>query len=1131
MNSRLLSWRALVTERRVHQPADRLERLRAVDIQRSCIVQAPAGSGKTELLVQRLLALLAVADAPEEILALTFTRKAAGEMKLRLLLALERASQEPPPDAPHAVETWQRARAVLTRDRQLGWSLLNNPSRLQLMTIDSFCAFLTRRMPWLARFGAQPQVTEDPAELYLQAAQALLARLESDGAGQAAVERLLVHLDNRLTLLRDLLVAMLGRRDQWLRHLMARRDRPPRQLLESGLQLYVSTFLQQLQQTLGGDSCDELRDLARFAADNLANGQPDHPLAALGPARDEPTELQQWLAMAELVLTASGEVRKSVNRGLGFPADKTPCAQAMKSRALALLECFRANPAAASALQGLRCLPATRYAPEQWQVLEALIELLPLAVVELQEVFRSRGQVDFIEVAGAAQAALGAATAPEELLLQLDGRIRHILVDEFQDTSFAQYDLLRCLTAGWVPGDGRTLFLVGDPMQSIYRFREAEVGLYLRVCQRGLDSLPMERIVLNTNFRSRKSLVDWVNSRFGGLFPSDEYEVRGAVRYAPATAFDQDPALPAVSVQAFEGRQDLVEAEAVVGLIRQARQDMADGSIAVLVRSRHHLPAIVRALKKHGLAFQAQDVDPLIERPVVQDLLALAKALQHPADRVAWLAVLRAPWCGLTLADLTALCGGDVRATVWQLLTQPAAQQEMFARVSEDGRLRLQRILPALERALQNRGRLSLRRLVESTWLAMHGPACVDEADLLDVRQVFALLDGFAGDEPLAKLEQQLQRLFAAADPQAPPQLQLMTIHKAKGLEFDTVILPGLGRGVRSRERALLRWLEHPDYELLLAPIPPLHSEQQEPTYQAIGHILQDKDDLEVLRLLYVAATRAKARLHLLGHVKHNRDNQLVPLDGSLLSVAWPACRDEFCDRVSAPAVDAAAERLPAILRRLPVQWQPPQLAASPVVAASPVRLASADGHYRAGTISSRRTEEGRVIGTLVHFWLERIARDGLSRWPQSAVADLRDNFRLQLGSQGVPSARLDVCASMVARCLGNVIASERGRWLLEGHQDAACELALNGILDGQLVRATIDRTFVCKEGFRWVVDYKTGNPAPGESPACYMAREAERYGRQLQLYAALIEQLKPGGGLHTALYFPMFDGWIEIER
>ena len=1108
------------------QPADWRERQTAVDITRSCIVQAPAGSGKTELLVQRLLALLSIAEAPEEILSITFTRKAAGEMKLRLLQALEGACDDDPPVKPHALETWQRARAVLERDRQKGWGLLDNPTRLQLTTIDSFCSLITRRMPWMSRFGDQPRVTDDPTELYLSASESLLSRVENGGSGQEAIERLLVHLDNRLILLRELVVAMLGRRDQWLRHLMTNHEQDPRQLLESSLQLYVTTFLSQVHAAFGRERCEELSELLRFAASNMDDGH-SFAIAACDPVDYEGLEF--WSAAANLLLTSAGGLRKSVTKLIGFPADKTTRAQEMKRRLLELLNDLQGSPVV-ELLQTVRRLPATAYDHGQWQILQALIELLPLAVVELKETFRSQGQVDFIEIAGAANAALGSVIAPEELLLQLDSRIRHILVDEFQDTSFAQYDLLSRLTAGWEPGDDRTLFLVGDPMQSIYRFREAEVGLYLRVCKSGFNDLPIERIVLNTNFRSQAKLVDWVNDNFASLFPSNEDELRGAVGFSPAIAFNSSSDSPLVTTLGYVDRQDDNEAATVVELIRKAQQDNPDGTVAVLVRSRSHLKAIVSALKNNNLRYQAQDIDPLIDRPVVQDLLSLTRALQHHADRVAWLSLLRAPWCGLSLEDLTRLCGKDPRSTVWQLLTQPAGQIEMFEQLGSDGRQRLARILPVLKRALQNSGKLSLRRLVESTWLSLNGPACVEASDLVDVRQFFALLEDLAMEGPLEVLEERLGKLYAAPDPQAGPNLQLMTIHKAKGLEFDTVILPGLGRGVRSRDKALLRWLEHPDCGLLLAPIPPLVSEQEEPTYRAIGQILQEKDDFEALRLLYVAVTRAKSHLHLLGHAKKNSGGELVPLSRSLLAVLWPACSEEFSKE--AYAADSCGSEAPSALtiKRLPLTWQPPVLTERLVLNQGMTRRASADGHYVDDTVRSRLTEEGRVVGILVHAWLERIACDGLNMWPTVALEARLEDFKTQLSTQGIPLSRLHACALIVLNCLLNTVGSSRGRWLLSSQQDASCELALNGIIDGQLIRATIDRTFLDEDSVRWIVDYKTSSPGEREDPDLFVRKELERYQGQLKIYQGLIAQLYPEVQIRTALYFPLFDGWAELE-
>jgi len=220
--------------------------------------------------------------------------------------------------------------------------------------------------------------------------------------------------------------------------------------------------------------------------------------------------------------------------------------------------------------------------------------------------------------------------------------------------------------------------------------------------------------------------------------------------------------------------------------------------------------------------------------------------------------------------------------------------------------------------------------------------------------------------------------------------------------------------------------------------------------------------------------------------------------------------------------------------KRLPLQWLPPQLAETLSVKESVVRLASESGHYLDETVKSHRTEEGRVIGTLVHLWLERISSDGLNCWPQAAIKGQVDNFKAQLNINGVPHARLENCAAIILTCLINATESERGRWLLGHHQEAASELALNGMIEGQLVRATIDRTFIDSDGVRWIVDYKTSRPVSGEgvdgfmSPDEFMIGEEERYRSQLQLYATLIRQLEENRPLRTALYFPMFDGWIE---
>ena len=684
-------------------------------------------------------------------------------------------------------------------------------------------------------------------------------------------------------------------------------------------------------------------------------------------------------------------------------------------------------------------------------------------------------------------------------------------------------------------GDGRTLFLVGDPMQSIYRFREAEVGLYLHARAHGIGTIALEPLLLSANFRSQEELVTWCNRLFRGLFPAAEDPVRGAVPFAAATASRAPLPGPAVTASCFAPRDDSAEAGQVVTLIREAKARQPEGTIAVLVRARSHLAAIIPALKAAGLRFQAREIDPLSERPAIQDLLALTRAILHPADRVAWLAVLRAPWCGLSLADLAGLVADHPEATIRECLQEAATPQQLFTGISADGLQRLERIIPVLDEAVRHKGRIPLRRLVESTWLSLGGPAGLAASDLVDGEQFLALVEELdeGGDLPrLELLEERLAGLFAAPDAQAGESLQLMTIHKAKGLEFDTVILPGLGRGIGKGEPSLLLWQEDPDHGLLLAPIPPSNSDQPEPTYHALAAIHRDKDRLETLRLFYVAATRAKRYLHLLGHAGVDQENRpATPSSGSLLQTIWEALAAEMSFPPPGTLSDMQSPQRP-LLRRLPTDWRLPPLAAPLPVALAGSRRASAGRSGKAQPFSlSLHSEEGRIVGTCVHLWLERIAADGVASWNGERVAALAPLLAKALAGEGVPAARLPLCAERVLSALQATLDSRRGRWILAAHAQAASELALTGIVDGETVHAVIDRTFVDEDGVRWVVDYKNSAPAEGELLAEFLAREEEQYRPQLQVYLELLEKRDPGSGVvRGALYFPLIDAWLELS-
>jgi ATP-dependent helicase/nuclease subunit A len=1123
--------------------ADHKERSRALDPRGSFIVQAPAGSGKTELLIQRYLALLALVDHPEEIIAITFTVKAAAEMRCRVMDALASAQSGTEPENEYARTTFALARQVLQRDAACGWELDASPGRLRVQTVDAMSAHLVRRMPVLSRLGARPETLENPAAMYLQAAEAALAQLEDPGPEGDAVAVLLEHMDNDLPRARDLLAGMLARREQWLPHVFEVRRAP----LEAALSRLVENALESLSASFPKNAARELLELLSCAAGNLERGGADSPIrlcAGLDALPGTGAEcLAQWQAIAGFLLTGSGTWRATATERIGFPAAGSGAGAAerkeMKSRFRDLLAVLSRHEGLRRQLEDVSTLPPNRYTEREWEVVAALARVLVLADAHLSVLFAEHDCVDFAGITRAAAAALGSEEEPTDLALHLDYAIRHILVDEFQDISVSQFSLLRLLTAGWSKGDGRTLFLVGDPMQSIYRFREAEVGLFLDVRERRrLGQVPVVPLAIAVNFRSAPAIVDWVNSTFRQVLPEQSDSVRGAVTYAEARAFHDDAPETGVTVHAFvrDGNEAEAEAARVTDLIRAAHEARPGGSVAVLVRSRSMLPAIVARLKAEGMRPRAVEIEPLGDRPAIQDLLALTRALHHFADRIAWLAVLRAPWCGLELADLLVLAGSDDGMTVWESLWHT----DRLAALSESGRRRVERLRELLREVFDDQGRRPLRRWVESAWLRIGGPAALaDRSDLENARAYFDVLDDFDSGGTLrdfGEFTECVQALFASPDPDAGEALQIMTIHRAKGLEFDTVIVPGLGRGKGKDQPRLLLWAlrAHADgsRDLLLAPIREAGQEES-PIYASLKRIEKEKQEFEEGRLLYVAATRARRSLHLLGavHIREHDDGPEVvaPRSDSMLSALWPAVWQEFdalLDSAATPPVEPDAGATSPGLRRLPADWRLPAL--SPPFAWQPGMEAPLPA--ATGAIEFEWAGETVMhIGSVVHRCIRRMAGQRFEDRDRERIRGARPAYSAMLSGLGVPVEELDAAVDDVERALSNLCDDRRGHWLFDpSHRHARDEYALTAMLPDGLVSVILDRTFVDAGGTRWIVDYKTSRHE-GPDLDAFLDRERERYRGQLERYAAIMKRLEDRP-VRLGLYFPLLRGWREWE-
>jgi ATP-dependent helicase/nuclease subunit A len=1096
--------------------ADEYAREYATDPRRSVLLQAPAGSGKTTVLTQRLLRLLAVVDEPEEVLAITFTRKAAAEMRARVLKALR---GEIDTNSAQGRRLQALATAALQRGAARGWNLAQDPGRLRIQTIDSFNFRLASQLPVTAKAGGALTITDRPWEIYHRAARGTLVAAESDPELSADIEFLFERLDNNWHNVERLLAAMLQERGHWLRYVLTHEPQALCARINESLANIVRDHL--------NTACGVLSDALRAQAGALPQA---------GTLANEPESLLAWQGLASLVLTQKGEWRKpaGINKRLGPAYESVTAKDALKS----CLEQVSGVRGAREVLVDLAALPPAELFESDAAAIVALSRVLRAAAIQLQAEFSIDGRVDHTYIGGAARAALADAGLPTDLALQTGMSLRHILVDEFQDTSLAQFDLVESLTAGWDEGDGRTLFVVGDPMQSIYQFREAEVGLFLRARDAGIGSVRLEALRLSRNFRSVPELIEWTNTAFTSLFPDEDDLRASAVAFTPSLAglgVMPGGAPGAVELGLFCANNREAETNAVIEHIVRLRIEDAKATVAILVAARSHAASIMLALEARNVDAIGVDIVPLRDLSIVRDLVALLQALHHLGDRTAWLAVLRAPWCGLSLQSLTVLSQRNDSRLPWEAL----ADEERLAQCAPDEVLRVARVRDVLNTALRTRDSVPLADWLETTWLRLGAADAYPQDELRHARAFLAALSDRAASGEWngpKDLDSLLGELFAQPEAATLNPVQIMTIHRAKGLEFDHVLVPSLDRDLNRGGEPLLRWLDLPrregESDLVMAPVPATGDDAGGAVGVFLKRLMARRSANEQTRLLYVAATRAKKTLYLSAAPKAKRDGTVLPRSGTLLASLWPALGGAFVTSAAAAAplggtlpVEARpAEGPPSIvLRRLLPTWSPPDFSAP---TAEPSRLPL--GHQSLEPPQFTWVgETSRHIGTVVHAALEAFAEADQLPTRHRIEAD-RDVYRHHLRRHGVPDRDLEQATDVAVEALTRTVGDERGRWILSReHQEAHSELTITGIANGRLTDAVIDRSFVDRDGTRWVIDFKTSRHEGGGLEA-FLKRELERYRAQLETYVALARGLGQNP-VRAGLYFPLIGAFREL--
>ncbi len=1112
---------------------DQKARNAALDPRSSFIVQAPAGAGKTELLTQRFLALLAtVKDTPEEILAVTFTKKAAGEMRGRIINALIQAkAQHVPPAKEHELKTWQLAKAVLAINDAKVWQLIENPNRLRIVTIDALCSKLVSKMPILSQVGGDFGVVEYARKLYDQAARALLSQTTIDEKWSNALSVLLLHCDNRIEKIVNLLVLLLSKRDQWLPYLgyLSSSQEELQAYFNHSLVELIENHLEKLASAFPLATTYTLMALASEAAKVCASIGNSAKIACLQDCTTLPkpiaADLPLWQGLQELLLTKDGSYRKRLDQSVGFLSQSAAKDKQEKAERKAAQESMKAVMLELSEVDGLNdllaevaLLPDPFLSTQHLSVLKALGELLPVLVAHLQVLFQETGQIDFIEVNLRASNALGDALEPSEILLKLDYQLRHILIDEYQDTSVSQYHLFEKLVAGWQPFDGRTLFLVGDPMQSIYRFRGAEVSLFLHTQENGLGAISLTPLTLQVNFRSNEKVIDWINQTFVDIFPHTTNKTFGGISYS--RAFAAKSAMDASQVDLIpvqKGVEDLA-AMAVDVIVEKLAKDPS-GSIAVLGRTRKHLSPIIALLKQLNIAFVAHEVDYLAKRMHVIDCVSLLRATIDLTDKISWYAILRAPWLGLSLSDIFAISQHNSTGIIWNALLQYATCKGLSLEAHD----KLTAWVPRMQYWLANRRRKPLHEWLRGLWLLLGGAYCYQDPVQKDLDAVFKLISdcetgGIIPD--WETFEERLGQLYADVEhiPEAhnveTVAVELLTLHKAKGLEFDTVIMPYLHMPPKRNDPALLLWFEYAltnEVNLLLAPYR-FVGQAFDPLYRYVDHCLSQKDRFEIARLLYVGVTRAKNHLVLLGEYEYNEKGEIKPPPkGSFWAMLMPYVDTQFC-------VAQTRDRLPFAIKdkqplRLKEVYELPQDIT--LVQESSDEL----NHPEVGDFVAR------CAGTVFHRMLQRLTSD-------NAVIHLHEisaACQLALKRMGLTNDEQHTAAKLVLQAIENLLNDEKGRWIVDpAHFERKSEWALSYKAHHGIENIIIDYSFVDNDGVRWIIDYKlTHHLSLSEVE---LADEQAKYRKQLDKYRKIVSSLERRP-VRCALYFPLAKVFSELDN
>lgn len=995
---------------------DSKERKTIIESDQSFIVSAPAGSGKTEVLVARMLKKLLIVDDAKEIIAITFTKKAANEMQQRIIQWWNDKKE------PYQKDIEKIIKKFKVEDLEIFVENLN------IMTIDSLALRIIKK-----DFTNSPldvELQDDVDEIIEESLKDIIQEPEFE----KDIQKVLLFMGGNYRNNIKNLTKMMQKRDQWLDIVQKFSHINQDEVKNSYKNYFRNEMKRRVKEVKAIFTNKEIEKFKllyeELRTDNLKIFNPEIATS--------------WRDLTKLIFTEKGEIRKSLKGEIEDIINEI-----FKDKKIHEI----------NILKRFNNVINEEYIEDIFPLIPSFMQTLKYFYAQLRNNFIEKNTFDFNEILLQAIETLENGQVEEILMHDFS----HLLVDEFQDINKSQEKFIALLLDNFASNvPHKSLLLVGDPMQSIYKFRKARVRIFIDIQKNNkFAGLQVNHVQLKTNFRSKPKIIDWMNQNLKQIFPSQPDPDLDAITYhscKPNQDNNNNENEGVMRIHRFSANysdgDDLYKAEAkeTVRIIKDIKKKHPTREIAVLTRTRSNIQEILSELNKEKeVAIEAIGIQSIQDRQSFQDILSLSKALYNFEDKTQWVAVLRAPWCGLELKILTNLFENNHDIAAWEIIND----KNIVSVLDEKSQKRLNFLTKTIKKFLPYKGHVSHSYFIESVWRALGGDkTLLENNDFADeIETFFDCINDCS--TPLSvnftDLDKKIADLHISKSnnqQKAKRSIKLMTMHAAKGLGFECVILPNLNRPQKYDEKPFFI-----NEEEVIA-IKGNEYNEQKNLYDYLWEKEKIRIENEKIRLLYVSISRAKLECHMIFTEDISKKEENIEAS-SFLKFLWPVVKNEESINIFHEKNTDINTFIPK-LRRLKLEY-----------------IASQNDTNEALPVQEIKTDYFENIytytGTLIHKFYKIIIKNQLDI--DIILRERSEYFKQLLSMQSYSNNESKQAYQIILNSFKSLKDCEDGKWIYQLHNEDRMEVEYH-IKDSNKPRKIPDRTFIYDDA-RWIIDYK----------------------------------------------------------